>query len=112
MDRKTLINLAISTAAIFLCLLVFSLINYIDPEVVKLIYLPLYLLVVLAILLKKFSFGRIFTAFIILGLLTEYLLQVKQKTPSLGPAFVNVSLIFLGFILGLLGQVYQGRKNK
>jgi hypothetical protein len=86
-------------------LVLFGVLGYIDFTVVQAIYLPIWLVGIIAILLRQYLFSYIFIIAAGLGLAVEYLVHLSQTSPSMQGAFVNTLIIVLGFIIGVVSQI-------
>jgi hypothetical protein len=104
-NKKTLIHTIICTLMLFVVLMVFVLLGYIDFSVIRTIYLPIYVVVIAAILFRQYLFSYLFTASACFGLIIEYLIRSSQEFPTMGGAFANTLILILGFAIGVIAQI-------
>ena len=90
----------------------FAYLNYIDFSVIKAIYLPMYLIILAAILFKQFVFSYIFTSSLAIGLIVEYLTYQNQFNSNMKGAFLNTTILSIGAIGGVVTQLFLKRKKK
>lgn len=115
MDKnKTMrLNLGICSMVFLTSMAFFFYANYIDLSVIKAIYLPIYLIIVLAILFKQSIFSYIFTSSAVIGLLLEYFIHRNSANPNMRAAFLNTIILFIGAILGVIIQLFlRGRRKE
>lgn len=106
-------KVSLSFMFLLLVLTLSLVLDYIDLNVVLTIYLPVFLIGLLAALLGFTGFTNIFFIFAGIGLFTEYLLRMKQDDqPRMTGAFINTLLLFAGVVLGTLFQYFKHRKEK
>lgn len=88
---------------------IFAYLNYIDFSVIKAIYLPMYLIILAAILFKQFVFSYIFTSSLAIGLIVEYLTYQNQFNSNMKGAFLNTTILSIGAIGGVVTQLFLKR---
>lgn len=103
-NKKTITHAIICSAIFFTIMLFFTYLNYIDFSVIRAIYLPIYIIAIVAILFRQYLFSYIFTTSAGLGLVIEYIIHLSQENPIMKGAFFNTLIIFLGFIIGVMMQ--------
>jgi hypothetical protein len=103
--KKILVHATTSTLILSLVLVLFGMLGYIDFTVIRAIYLPIWLMGILAILLRQYLFSYIFIIAAGLGLVVEYLVHLSQASPIMQGAYVNTLIIVLGFIIGVVAQI-------
>lgn len=112
LNRKTLLHAALCSLLLFTILTLLSILNYIDISVVKLVYLPIYAVVIGAIMFRQYIFGYIFTAAACLGLILEYITHLRQPDPTMSGAFLNTLVVALGFFVAIIVQIIVSKTKK
>jgi hypothetical protein len=108
---KTLIHALICTIILALTMWVFSILNYIDFSVVRAIYLPIYAVIIVAILFRQYLFCYVLTVSAGLGLMVEYLVRSFQEFPTMAGSFANTLILILGFVSGIVTQIIKSKKH-
>jgi hypothetical protein len=112
-NRKTMLHIIICSILHFVAMMIFVCLNYIDFSVIKIIYLPILFIAIVAILFRQYIFGYIFIVSAELGLTVEYIIQLIQKNhPTMNGAFLNTSIICLGFIIGVTVQIIVSKVRR
>ena len=111
-NKKLILSLSICTIIFIITMAFFTYLNYIDFSVIKAIYLPMYLIILAAILLKQFAFSYIFISSLAIGLLVEYLTYKNQLNPNMRGAFLNITILLIGVIGGIVAQLFLKMKKK
>ena len=93
-------------------MMVFIELNYIDFQVIKQIYLPIWATAIIAILFRQYIFSYIFVSSAALGLIVEYIIHYHQPEPTMEGAFVNTLIICLGFTTGVIVQIFVIRNRR
>jgi peptidoglycan/LPS O-acetylase OafA/YrhL len=93
-------------------MMVFIIPNYIDFQVIKQIYLPIWAIAIIAILFRQYIFSYIFVSSAALGLIVEYIIHYHQPEPTMKGAFVNTLIICLGFMIGVVVQIVVIRNRR
>jgi len=94
-------------------MMVFIIPNYIDFQVIKQIYLPIWAIAIIAILFRQYIFSYIFVSSAALGLIVEYIIYYyQQPEPTMKGAVVNTLIICLGFIIGVVVQIVVTRNRR
>lgn len=109
--RGNLIYIATSTLILLIVLVFFSGLNYIDFEVIKKIYFPIWCISILPMFFGRVIFGSLFLTSATIGLIIEYIMHLLQRTPNMGPAFLDTLILFTGFTLGIFLEIFLW-KNK
>lgn len=109
---KTAVHAGVCSLFLLALLAYFCAVNYIDLSVVKIIYLPMLAVAIVAIVFRQYAFGYIFTASAGLGLIAEYALHLAREYPSMAGAFLNTLIVVLGFIIGIVVQVVVARSRR
>jgi hypothetical protein len=73
--RKTMFHIIINSILYFTTIITFVFLNYIDFTIVKIIYLPIFFITIVAILFRQYIFGYIFIISAELGLTLEYIIS-------------------------------------
>jgi hypothetical protein len=111
--RKTMFHIIINSILYFTTIIIFVFLNYIDFIVVKIIYLPIFFIAIVAILIRQYIFGNIFIISAELGLTLEYIINLSQGYhPNMTGAFVNAFIICLGFIIGVMVQIFVAKVRR
>ncbi len=105
LNKKTMIHAIFCSLNIFVVMMLFVSLNYIDFSVIRTIYVPIYAIAITTILFRQYIFGYIFITSAGLGLIIEYFTHLSQENPTMTGAFLNSLLIFLGFIIGIAVQI-------
>ncbi len=89
-------------------------VNYINISVVLIIYFPIFLISALFMGFKKNYLFHIFLLSAEIGIIAEYLLSLNNiNTPSMKGAFLNVTTLFIGLIVGIIVQICMpNNKNR
>jgi len=111
-NKKTALHSAICSIILFIVMMVFIILNYIDFQVIKQIYLPIWAIAIIAILLRQYIFSYIFVSSAALGLIVEYIIHYHQPQPTMKGAFVNTLIICLGFTIGVVVQIVVIRSRR
>ena len=94
-------------------MMVFIIQNYIDFQVIKQIYLPIWATAIIAILFRQYIFSYIFVSSAALGLIVEYIIHCRQQPePTMEGAVVNTLIICLGFMIGVVVQIVVIRSRR
>jgi len=109
---RSMLHSAICSIILFIVMMVFIELNYIDFQVIKQIYLPIWAIAIIAILFRQYVFSYIFVSSAALGLIVEYLIHYYQAEPSMKGAVVNTLIICLGFLIGVVVQVVVIRSRR
>jgi hypothetical protein len=87
--------------------------RYIDISVIMAIYLPIWIIGVVATLFGKIIFADVIMFFAGVGLIAEYLVHISNKPyPNMSGAFFNTSILLAGLIAGIMLQILYARKLK
>ena len=97
-------------------LIAMCLVKYIDLSVIIPLYLPILIISVLFIILKRYYAGHIFLISAQIGLLLEYVVRLNSvEKPNMSGAFLNTAVLFLGGFIGIVIQIVitkkQGKKR-
>jgi hypothetical protein len=111
-NKKTALHSAICSIILFIVMMVFIIPNYIDFQVVKQIYLPIWGIGIIAILFRQYIFSYIFVSSAALGLIVEYIIHCHQAEPSMKGGVVNTLIICLGFVIGVVVQIVIARNRR
>ena len=123
-NKETALHSAICSIILFIVLMVFiedspvqllflHIPNYIDFQVIKQIYLPIWAIAIIAILFRQYIFSYIFVSSAALGLIVEYIIHCHQQPePTMKGAVVNTLIICLGFIIGVVVQIVVMRSRR
>lgn len=95
-----------------LILWIFITLNYIAFSVVRAIYLPIYAVIIVAILFRQYLFSYVFTVSAGLGLMVEYLMRSIQEFPTMAGAFANTLILILGFVSGIIAQIISKKHTR
>jgi len=109
---RSMLHLVICSIILFIVMMVFIELNYIDYQVIRQIYLPIWAIAVIAILFRQYIFSYIFVSSAALGLIVEYIIHCHQPEPTMKGAFVNTLIICLGFIIGVVVQIFVIRSRR
>ena len=86
--------------------------RYIDVSVILTIYLPIWIIGVIADLLGKTKFGNTVIVFAGVGIIAEYLVHIFNKPyPNMSGAFLNTLILLAGFIVGIVFQIWSTSKK-
>jgi len=114
MDKKKKEKLFIGTTfsvLLAIVLLVFRLLNYIDSSVILIVYFPIWLIAIVAIIFGKVIFGKTFLTSASIGLIVEYIIhQSSLMKPSMSGAFLNTAILVIGVIVGIIFEFLKGMK--
>ena len=111
-NKKTALHSAICSIILFIVMVVFIIPNYIDFQVIKQIYLPIWATAIVAILFRQYILSYIFVSSAALGLIVEYVIHLHQPEPTMKGALVNTLIICLGFIIGVVVQIVVTRNRR
>ncbi len=110
---RSMLHSVICSTILFIVMMVFIELNYIDFRVIKEIYLPIWAIAVIAILFRQYIFSHIFVSSAALGLIVEYMIHLyHQPYPTMEGAFVNALIIRLGFVIGVVVQILVTRSRR
>jgi len=109
---RSMLHSAICSIILFIVMMVFIELNYIDFQVIKQIYLPIWAIAIIAILFRQYIFSYIFVSSAALGLIVEYVIHYYQAEPSMKGAVVNTLIICLGFMIGVVVQIVVIRSRR
>jgi len=109
---RSMLHSAICSIILFIVMMVFIELNYIDFQVIKQIYLPIWATAIIAIVFRQYIFSYIFVSSAALGLIVEYIIHCHQPEPTMKGAFVNTLIICLGFMIGVVVQIVVIRNRK
>jgi hypothetical protein len=112
LNKKTALHSAICSIILFIVMMVFIIQNYIDFQVIKQIYLPIWATAIIAILFRQYIFSYIFVSSAALGLIVEYIIHCHQPEPTMKGAVVNTLIICLGFTIGVVVQIVVIRSRR
>ena len=112
LNKKTALHSAICSIILFIVMMVFIIQNYIDFQVIKQIYLPIWATAIIAILFRQYVFSYIFVSSAALGLIVEYIIHCYQPEPTMKGAVVNTLIICLGFTIGVVVQIVVIRSRR
>ena len=112
LNKKTALHSAICSIILFIVMMVFIILNYIDFQVIKQIYLPIWATAIIAILFRQYIFSYIFVSSAALGLIVEYIIHYHQPEPTMKGAVVNTLIICLGFMIGVVVQIVVIRSRR
>ncbi len=105
------ISFIVTTLILMVILYLFFYLNYIDISVILAIYLPIWIIGVIATLLGKVVFANVTIIFAGIGLISEYLVHTFNKShPNMSGAFLNSLILLVGLILGVVLQILSNRK--
>lgn len=104
--RKTMFHMIINSIQYFTTIITFVFLNYIGLSSIRIIYLPIFFIAIVAILFRQYIFGYIFIISAELGLTIEYIISLSQGYhPNMTGAFVNTFIICFGLIIGVTVQI-------
>lgn len=109
---RSMLHLVICSIILFIVMMVFIELNYIDFQVIKQIYLPIWAIAIIAILFRQYIFSYIFVSSAALGLIVEYIIHCHQPEPTMKGAVVNTLIICLGFTIGVVAQIVVIRSRR
>jgi hypothetical protein len=109
---RSMLHSATCSIILFIVMMVFIELNYIDFQVIKQIYLPIWATAIIAIVFRQYIFSYIFVSSAALGLIVEYIIHYQQPEPTMKGAFVNTLIICLGFIIGVVVQIVVTRNRR
>ncbi len=109
---RSMLHSVICSIILFIVMMVFIELNYIDFQVIKQIYLPIWATAIIAILFRQYIFSYIFVSSAALGLIVEYIIHYHQPEPTMKGAFVNTLIICLGFVIGVVVQIVVIRSRR
>ena len=112
LNKKTALHSAICSIILFIVMMVFIIQNYIDFQVIKQIYLPIWATAIIAIVFRQYIFSYIFVSSAALGLIVEYIIHCHQPEPTMKGAVVNTLIICLGFTIGVVVQIVVIRSRR
>ncbi len=105
------ISFIVTTLILMVILYLMFFLKYIDISVILAIYLPIWIVGVIATLLGKVVFANITIIFAGIGLISEYLVQIFNKShPNMSGAFLNSLILLVGLILGVVLQILSNKK--
>lgn len=111
--KKKIVHFIVPTLILIIILYLMCSLNYIDISVILSIYIPIWIIGMIAVLLGKIVFANIIIIFAGVGLIAEYLVHILNKPyPNMSGAFLNTLLLFLGLILGIIFQIFSNRKPR
>ena len=112
-NKKTALHSAICSIILFIVMMVFIILSYIDFQVIEQIYLPIWAIAIIAILFRQYIFSYIFVSSAALGLIVEYIIRYHQQPEvTMKGAVVNTLIICLGFIIGVVAQIVVTRNRR
>ena len=109
LNKRTTIHAVVCTIILAAVMLLFISLNYIDFSVVKIIYLPIYIIALAGILFRQYIIGYFLTASAGIGLIIEYIVRSSQAYPTMMGAFLNTFIIISGFVIGIIIQVITNK---
>lgn len=112
LNKRTVLHSIICSIVLFVVMMVFVHLNYIDFTVIRVIYLPIWAVAIVAILFGQYIFSHIFISSAALGLIIEYIIRLHQGYPTMRGAFANTLIIGLGFLIGVVVQIVVRRTRK
>ncbi|QUH21238.1 hypothetical protein [Alkaliphilus sp. B6464] len=111
--KKRIVRLIAPTVFLIIILSLMCFLRYIDASVILAIYVPIWIIGMLAARLDKIVFASVFIVFSGIGIIAEYLIHVSNgPRPTMAGAFMNTLILFLGLILGIVLQILSKRKLK
>ena len=109
--RGSLIYITTNTLILVIVLVFFCILNYIDFEVIKRIYFPIWCISIFPMLFGRVTYGSVFLTSANIGLIMEYIMNLLQRRPNMGAAFLDTLILFIGFTLGIVLEIFSW-KNK
>ena len=109
LKEKTWLHLVICTLILFAAMISFIFVNYIDFSVTKIIYLPIYAVVLATILFGQYIVAYFLTSSAVLGLIIEYIIHLNQVHPSMEGTFWNTLIVILWLVVGIILQIIISR---
>lgn len=109
--KKRIVSFIVSTLILMVILNLMFFLKYIDISVISAIYLPIWIIGVIAALLGKVVFANVTIIFAGIGLIAEYLVHTFNKShPNMSGAFLNTLILLVGVIVGVVLQILTTRK--
>lgn len=111
--KKRIVSFIVPTLILMVILNLIFFLKYIDISVISAIYLPIWIIGVIAALLGKVVFANVTIIFAGIGLIAEYLVHTFNKShPNMSGAFLNTLILLFGVILGVMLQILSTKKIK
>ena len=111
--KTVLKRIFLAAVVYFGAMAVFCGLGYIGRDVVLPIYLPLFLLVLVALLIKKNFLAWGMELGVILGLTAEYIHHLSRDgRPNMGGVLMNTTILLLCNSVGILIQGLADRRKK
>ncbi|MGI6112550.1 MAG: hypothetical protein ACOYEJ_00335 [Mahellales bacterium] len=111
--KNRIVSLIVTTLILMVILYLIFFLKYIDISVILAIYLPIWIIGVIAALLGKVVFANVTIIFAGIGLISEYLVHTYNKShPNMSGALLNTLILLVGVILGVVLQILSTRKTK
>ena len=111
--KKRIVFFIVPTLILMVILYLAFFLKYIDISVILAIYLPIWIIGVIAALLGKDVFANVTIIFAGIGLISEYLVHTFNKShPNMSGAFLNTLILLVGVILGVALQILSNRKYR
>ena len=109
--KNRIVSFIVTTLILIVILYLLFFLKYIDISVILAIYLPIWIIGVIATLLGKVIFANITLIFAGIGFISEYLVHIFNKPhPNMSGAFLNTLILLVGVILGVVIQILSNRK--
>jgi len=109
--KNRIVSFIVTTLILIVILYVMFFLKYIDISVMLDVYLPIWIVGIIATLLGKVIFANITIIFAGIGLISEYLVHIFNKPhPNMSGAFMNTLILLVGIILGVVIQILSNRK--
>ena len=109
--KNRIISFIVTTLILMVILYLMFFLKYIDISVILAIYLPIWIIGVIAALLGKDVFANVTIIFAGIGLISEYLVHIFNKShPNMSGAFLNTLILLVGLIMGVVLQILSNRK--
>jgi hypothetical protein len=109
---RSMLHSAICSIILFIVMMAFIELNYIDFRFIKELYLPIWVIAIIAIAFRQYIFSYIFVSSAALGLIVEYIIYYYQAEASMKGAVVNTLIICLGFLIGVVVQIIVMRSRR
>ena len=110
--KKSIKHIALESIGFIALMTMLCVINYIDLSVVITIYLPIFIILALFIIFKKYYIGHIFLVSAELSLITEYIIHlINADNPNMSGSFLNIMILAIGLIVGIIVQIYKSKNR-
>jgi len=111
--KKRIVHFIVPTVFLTAILLLMCFLRYIDISVILSIYIPIWIICVIASLLDKAVFADVIIVSAGVGLISEYLVHIANEAhPNMSGAFLNTVILLFGIVLGVLLQILNSKKQK